>query len=83
MTPSTRARELVRGAYDLHVHTGPDAMKRRIDDIGLARRCAEVGLAGYVIKSHYVPTSARATLNSMVPGVKVLGSVTLNALRVG
>uniref|UniRef100_UPI0026ECBFD4 DUF6282 family protein n=1 Tax=Limnochorda pilosa TaxID=1555112 RepID=UPI0026ECBFD4 len=84
MTPSTRARELVRGAYDLHVHTGPDVMKRRIDDIGLAQRCVEVGLAGYVIKSHYVPTSARATLvNSMVPGVRVLGSVTLNALAGG
>lgn len=82
--PSQRARELVRGAYDLHVHSGPDVVKRRIDDIDLARRCAEVGLAGYLIKSHYVPTSARATLTRQaVPGVNVLGSVTLNALTGG
>ena len=82
--PSKRARELVRGAYDLHVHSGPDVLKRRIDDLDLARRFAEVGLAGYVIKSHYVPTSARATLvRKAVPGVNVLGSVTLNALTGG
>lgn len=80
-TPSDRARELVRGAYDLHVHSGPDVMKRRIMDIDLARRFAEVGMAGYIIKSHYVPTSARAALvNAVVPGVRVLGSITLNAV---
>nr|WP_173652455.1 DUF6282 family protein [Limnochorda pilosa] len=82
--PSARARELVMGAYDLHVHSGPDVMKRRIMDLDLARRFAEVGLAGYVIKSHYVATSARATLvNAAVPGVRVLGSVVLNALSGG
>src|SRR5690606_38073564 len=82
--PSQRARDLVRGAYDLHVHSGPDVVKRRIDDIDLAKRCAEVGLAGYLIKSHYVPTSARAALTRQaVPGVNVLGSVTLNALAGG
>ncbi|MCX2725965.1 DUF6282 family protein [Thermomicrobium sp. 4228-Ro] len=78
-TPSERARELVRGAYDLHVHSGPDVMPRRIDDIDLARRFLEVGLAGYVIKSHYVPTAERAAVaRAAVPGVQVLGSITLN-----
>ena len=37
-TPSVRARELVRSAYDLHVHVGPDVMTRRIDDVALAER---------------------------------------------
>jgi len=78
-TPSERARELVRGAYDLHVHSGPDVMPRRIDDIDLARRFLQVGLAGYVIKSHYVPTAERAAVvRAAVPGVQVLGSLTLN-----
>ena len=77
--PSQRARELVRGAYDLHVHSGPDVMPRRIDDIALAQLFREVGLAGYVIKSHYVPTAERAAvMRSAVPGVDVLGSITLN-----
>jgi len=78
--PSARARELVRGAYDLHVHVEPDLAKRRIDDLGLARRFAEVGLAGFVLKSHYAPTAERAAVvRRAVPGVDALGSITLNA----
>jgi hypothetical protein len=77
--PSARARELVRGAYDLHVHVEPDLAKRRIDDLGLARRFAELGLAGFVLKSHYAPTAERAAVvRAAVPGVDALGSLTLN-----
>jgi Family of unknown function (DUF6282) len=78
--PSARARELVRGAYDLHVHVEPDLAKRRIDDLGLARRFAELGLAGFVLKSHYVPTAERAAVvRAAMPGMDVLGAITLNA----
>ena len=78
--PSARGRELVRGAYDLHVHVEPDLAARRIDDLALARRFAELGLAGFVLKSHYVPTAERAAVvRAANPGVDVLGSITLNA----
>jgi Family of unknown function (DUF6282) len=78
--PSERARELVTGAYDTHVHVAPDVMERLIDDLDLARRCAEVGLAGFVLKSHYVPTAERASVvRKAVPGVEALGAITLNA----
>lgn len=78
--PSDLARELVRGAFDLHVHTGPDLLVRSATDLELAHRCRERALAGFVIKSHYVPTSARAkTVRSLMPDIVVLGSVTLNA----
>jgi hypothetical protein len=78
--PSARARELIRGAYDLHVHVEPDLAKRRIDDLGLAHRFAELGLAGFVLKSHYVPTAERAAVvRAAVPGVDALGSIALNA----
>ena len=78
--PSARARELVRGAYDLHVHVEPDLAKRRIDDLGLARRFAELGLAGFVLKSHYAPTAERAAVvRAAVPGVRALGAIALNA----
>lgn len=80
-SPTARARELVRGAFDIHVHSAPDVVKRRIDDLELAKRMNEVGLAGYVIKSHYVPTSARARLvNAAVGGARLIGSVTLNTV---
>ncbi len=77
--PSNAARELVRGAYDLHVHLWPDVVERRIDDIGLARRFAELGLAGFVLKSHYNSTAERAAVvREAVPGVDVLGAIVLN-----
>lgn len=79
-TPSARSRELVQGAYDVHVHIAPDVMKRRIDDLDLAVRYREVGLAGFVIKSHYVPTAERAAVVRKVePDVDAIGAITLNA----
>ena len=77
--PSERARELLRGAFDLHVHIAPDVVERRIDDVALARRFAELGLAGFVLKSHYVPTAERAAVvRGVVPGIQAMGSVVLN-----
>ena len=32
LTPTARARELVRGGYDMHVHTAPDTAERIIDE---------------------------------------------------
>lgn len=78
--PSELARELVRGAYDLHVHVGPDVMPRRVTDLELAGRCRELGLAGFALKSHYVPTAERAAVvRAAVPPVEALGAITLNA----
>ena len=77
--PSARARDLVRGAYDLHVHVEPDLAARRIDDLTLARRFDELGLAGFVLKSHYAPTAERAAVvRAAVPSVDVLGAIVLN-----
>jgi Family of unknown function (DUF6282) len=77
--PSDRARELVRGAFDLHVHVGPDVIPRRIDDVSLARRFRELGLAGFALKSHYVPTAERASVvRAAVPDVAAIGAIALN-----
>lgn len=77
--PSDRARELVAGAVDLHVHVAPDVMRRRITDFDLARRHVDEGLGGFVLKSHYVPTAERAaSVASAVPGAEVYGAITLN-----
>jgi len=79
-TPSSRARDAVRGAYDLHVHVGPDVIKRRIDDVTLAERFLEVGLRGFALKSHYTSTAERAqVVMRTVPGIDVIGTLTLNA----
>jgi hypothetical protein len=77
--PSERARELLRGAFDTHLHIAPDVVERKIDDITLARRFAELGMAGFVLKSHYGCTAERASVvRAAVPGVQVLGAISLN-----
>jgi uncharacterized protein DUF6282 len=78
-TPGEQARVLVRGAVDYHVHVAPDFVARRITDVELARRCLETGQAGFGLKSHYAPTTERAqVVAAAVPGVIVLGTITLN-----
>lgn len=77
--PSDRARILVRGSFDLHVHVAPDVPARRIDDVTLARRFAELGLAGFGLKSHYTSTAERAqVVSALVPEVEVVGALALN-----
>jgi len=77
---SPYARELVEGGYDTHIHVAPDVLRRRIDDVSLARRFEKAGLAGFVLKSHYVPTTERAeVVSTVVPGCNALGAITLNA----
>jgi hypothetical protein len=69
--PSDRARELVRGGFDLHVHISPDVVARRFE---------EVGLAGFVLKSHYLSTAERAAVvRRVVPGARALGAIVLNS----
>jgi Family of unknown function (DUF6282) len=79
--PTEHARELVRGGFDTHVHIDPDVIPRRVDDVTLASRFAERGLAGFLLKSHYVSTAERARVVSGVApgGVQVLGAIALNA----
>ncbi|MGO9905499.1 MAG: DUF6282 family protein [Solirubrobacteraceae bacterium] len=77
--PSDRARELLRGAYDTHMHISPDVVERIVDDITLARRFQELGMAGFVLKSHYGSTAERAAVvRTAVPGINVLGAIALN-----
>jgi hypothetical protein len=78
--PSQRARELVRDGFDPHVHVAPDFAPRRITDLELARRCHEVGLAGFGLKSHYTATAERAAVvTAAAPdGVRALGTIVLN-----
>ena len=77
--PSERARKLLQGAYDTHVHVGPDVVERKIDDMSLARRFQELGMAGFILKSHYTSTAERAAVvRKAVPGIEALGAIALN-----
>lgn len=73
------AKELLIGAYDLHVHSGPDVMPRKLDDLEMAERIQKSGMKGYVIKSHFFCTADRAKLiNKTYSGVNAVGAISLN-----
>src|SRR5262245_63188064 len=77
--PSDRARELVRGGFDPYVHAAPDFAPRRITDLELARRCRELGLAGFGLTSHYTATAERAAVVNAAVGERLaLGAIVLN-----
>jgi hypothetical protein len=76
---SDAAWEVLQGAHDLHVHVAPDIIERRIDDIDLAKEFLERGLAGFVLKSHYLSTTERAkVVSKAVPGISAYGAIALN-----
>lgn len=74
------AKDLIRGGYDLHVHSAPDVLPRKMNDIEMARRIEESGMAGYAIKSHYFCTSERAQIiRELFPACDAVGTMTLNS----
>ncbi len=72
--------EILRGSWDLHVHSRPDPEGGlRLDALDTARRAQEAGMGGFVLKSHYYPTGPVAgILTRVYPGLTVAGSVALN-----
>jgi Family of unknown function (DUF6282) len=77
--PSEHARGLLRGGYDTHIHVDPDVVTRSVDDVTLAQQFLELGMDGFVLKSHYTSTAERAAVVRVaVPGINALGAIVLN-----
>lgn len=71
--------KLLEGAYDLHVHAGPDVVPRKQDDIELTEAYKNAGMKGFLIKAHYFNTAGRAYhVRRANPGFNAIGSVVLN-----
>ncbi len=72
--------KILNGAIDMHVHTAPSHFPRKFDDLEIARDMDIWGMGGCVIKSHYMPTGARAAMVNMHSGcrAKLYGGVTLD-----
>lgn len=72
-------QNLLSGAYDIHLHTSPDVVERKLNDTEMAERAMQREMAGFVIKNHYMDTSVRAAaLNASYPKLHVAGGITLN-----
>ncbi|WP_247010573.1 DUF6282 family protein [Halorientalis litorea] len=50
----------VAGAWDTHVHAGPDVRPRKHDALTLARKATAMGMGGLVLKNHHLPTAMLA-----------------------
>ena len=74
------ATSLLRGAIDLHCHSGPDTVPRSVNDIELARAARAAGLRALVIKNHFTDTADRAQLAQFTVGggIEVFGGIVLN-----
>jgi hypothetical protein len=71
--------DLLAGAVDTHVHSAPDLVERRLDDVELAHQARERGMAALVLKNHFFTTAFRARLvEQLVPGIRLIGSIVLN-----
>lgn len=76
----TRIDALMKGAVDLHIHSGPSLHPRKIDHIEALRAAEEAGMRAILLKDHYYPTMPLATLlnDNMGAKTKVLSAIVLN-----
>jgi len=49
------------------MHISPDVVERIVDDISLAEKFKELGMDGFVLKSHYGSTAERAKTQTARP----------------
>jgi len=73
----------LQGIVDLHVHSDPDAVPRKLDALDSARLAKEAGFRAIVLKNHWTSTAQLAyTVAKVVPGIEVFGGIALD-LAVG
>jgi alkanesulfonate monooxygenase SsuD/methylene tetrahydromethanopterin reductase-like flavin-dependent oxidoreductase (luciferase family) len=69
----------VSGAWDTHVHAGPDVTERKHNIVELARHAAEAGMGGLLLKNHHFPTATAAGLVEAINvGIELASAVVLN-----
>lgn len=71
--------DLLQGAIDCHVHSFPDIIKRKLDDVELVEQARAAGMRALVLKCHASSTCERAyLLNRFFPDFRVFGGIVLN-----
>jgi Family of unknown function (DUF6282) len=69
---------LLRGAIDLHLHSGPDVFPRRMTAMEAAVAAQRAGMGALLFKSHSTDTAARAEMVTASTGFPTFGGVVLN-----
>ena len=78
--------DLLVGAVDLHCHSGPSPMPRRVSHVEAARQASDAGFRAMVVKCHYHDTVT--DLLAMQPQleplpIEVFGGIALNSANGG
>lgn len=75
-----KAEDLLQGAYDIHIHCGPDLIPRKQDVVDLAKAAHEAGMAGILVKDHTTSTVGRVhAVNRMMAGkTRLFSCIALN-----
>jgi len=64
---AARVDALMKGAVDLHVHSGPSTMPRQLDHLEQVEQAAQAGMRGVLFKDHHYSVSPMmAMLESLV-----------------
>lgn len=67
------------GCIDSHVHSGPDIVRRALNDIELAQKSKAAGMRAISFFNHQTYTFDRAYIaKQVVPGIEIFGGVALN-----
>ncbi|QHE51121.1 DUF6282 family protein [Pontibacillus sp. HMF3514] len=75
----TTYHPLLKGAYDLHVHSSPSAFPRKQTDWELVEEARQAGMGGLLLKAHEGTTHDRATLiRDKVPDMNIYGGLVCN-----
>ncbi len=72
---------ILRGAVDLHCHSGPSVMPRRLDHIDAIKEAAEAGLKAILFKDHYysvTPVTELLSKHFGHYGVHLVSGIALN-----
>ncbi|NIR51507.1 hypothetical protein GWO43_23280, partial [candidate division KSB1 bacterium] len=78
MSEDKNNKELLKGAYDIHVHAAPSIFPRWGDADDLVRLCDRYSMAGVVLKAHHGDTVALAQILNKQYACQVSGGVVLN-----
>jgi hypothetical protein len=72
------SQNILRGAIDMHVHCGPEAIPRKYHAKDIARLVQEFAMETAVIKSHFTYTSDWAVMAFKETGIKIYGALVMN-----
>ncbi len=73
--------DLMKGAIDLHVHSGPSTMPRKLDHLEEVDEAAAAGMRGVLFKDHYYSVGPMLPMMRRLnkhPEVEMYGSLVLN-----